>query len=325
MNQNHALLEVSKLATSFYTPYGEVKAVNGVSFHVQEGETLGLIGESGSGKSVTALSIMRVIPRGGRIIGGEVKLQGSDLLNLSEQDMTRFRGKVLSMIFQNPRATLDPYFKIKAQAIEQIITHSDNLSSAVAENEVLRTLSAVGIRSPRELMASYPSELSAGMCQRIMIAIALLCKPKMVIADEPTSNLDSLSQYKILTILKKLKEMENLSMIFITHDFHVVSFIADRIAVMYGGKIMEMARKDIILRNPIHPYTRGLINSVVIDLSAKTNRLYQIEGEPPDNINPPLDCRFSARCSMVREICKEQDPDLQEVEAGHYVRCHFAR
>jgi len=324
MKKNEVLLQVSELATYFFTPYGEVKAVDGVTFTVRKGETLGIIGESGSGKSVTALSIMKIIPKGGRIVSGRILLECNDLLKSSEEEMRRYRGKVISMIFQNPRATLDPYFKIKTQLAEQLRAHDSSIPSDAVERNVLSILDVVRIDDAKRLIDAYPSQLSTGMCQRIMIAMALLCKPKIVIADEPTSNLDLLTQYHILSMLKKLKKEENLSMIFITHDFAVVSFIADRIAVMYGGKIMEMAEKEDILTNPTHPYTYGLVNSVLTDSSIKKRRLYQIKGRPPNNLNPPPGCRFAQRCERVRKICRELDPSLREIKEGHYVRCHFA-
>lgn len=325
MPDQKTVLTVKDLSTSFYTQYGEVKSVNGVSFCVKEGETLGIIGESGSGKSVTALSIMRVIPKGGRIVDGVVEFDGRNLLQIPEEEMAKVRGRKISMIFQNPRVTLDPYFKIRAQLLEQIVTHFPKKNRSQAENHYKNILATVGINSISEVTESYPAELSVGMCQRVMIAMSLLCQPKLVIADEPTSNLDSISQFQIMKIFKKMKDQENLSMIFISHDFDVISYISDRITVMYGGKVLETASKETILTNPLHPYTKGLINSAVKNLSKSEGKLFQIKGEPPDNIDPPLDCRFSGRCWKVEDICRERDPKLCEVEPEHFVRCHFEK
>lgn len=316
------LLEVKNLHTSFSTYAGKVKAVRGISFHVDEGEAIGIVGESGSGKSVTNLSILRLLPsESGVIDEGEVIFNGVDLLKLSEKEMRSVRGNDISMIFQDPMTSLNPVLTIGYQVMEILKIHYPNMSSGEVRKRAIEMLRMVGIPSPEKRLSQYPHEFSGGMRQRVMIAMALACEPKLLIADEPTTALDVTIQAQILDLMKDLKERLNTSIILITHDLGVVADLCSRILVMYGGVIVEEGTTDDIFYRPRHPYTWGLLNSIPkISLGAK-EKLIPIEGSPPDLLKPPAGCPFAARCDYAMRICAEKMPDMYEVEDGHRSMC----
>ncbi|MBS7638107.1 ABC transporter ATP-binding protein [Candidatus Bathyarchaeota archaeon] len=313
------ILEVRDLRTYFPTMRGTVKAVDGISFTVLEGETVGLVGESGCGKSTAALSIMRLVPAPGRIVGGEILLRGRDLLKLSEAEMRGVRGARIAMSFQDPMTFFNPVMRIGDQIAEGIIRHQ-RLSRREAWEKVISTLEVVGIPSPRDVAMSYPHQLSGGMRQRAMMAMALSCHPELMIADEPTTALDVIIQAQLLELMKDLKRELGMSSLIISHDLGVIAELCERVAVMYAGKIVEYSDIRRILGGPRHPYTIGLLESIP-RVGFKKERLIGIEGSVPDLIEPPPGCRFSPRCKYADEKCKE-DPPLIEVEEGHYVLCH---
>lgn len=313
------ILEVRDLRTYFPTSRGTVKAVDGISFTVLEGETVGLVGESGCGKSTAALSIMRLVPAPGRIVGGEILLRGRDLLKLTEAEMREIRGARIAMSFQDPMTFFNPVMRIGDQIAEGIIRHQ-RLSRKEAWEKVISTLEVVGIPSPRDVAMSYPHQLSGGMRQRAMMAMALSCHPELMIADEPTTALDVIIQAQLLELMKDLKRELGMSSLIISHDFGVIAELCDRVAVMYAGKIVEYSDIRRILREPRHPYTIGLLESIP-RVGFKKERLIGIEGSVPDLVEPPPGCRFSPRCKYADEICKG-DPPLIELGEGHYVLCH---
>lgn len=313
------LLKINNLRTSFFTEAGEVKAVDGVSFSINKGETLCLVGESGSGKSVTALSIMRLIPRPGRIISGEVIYQGRDLLKFSAGEMREIRGKEISMVFQEPMTSLNPVFTIGNQIMEAVSLHQ-GLGKRDALNKAVEMLDLVGIADSERRVRDYPNQLSGGMRQRVMIAMALSCNPDLLIADEPTTALDVTIQAQILDLIKGLRERLGMSVLLITHDLGIVAETADTVAVMYAGEVVEFSGVKELFKKPSHPYSIGLLKSTP-RLGTKTReRLVPIEGTVPSLIGLPEDCRFRDRCFKA-EGCREGHPGLTEVEEGHFVRC----
>jgi len=316
------LLEVSDLKTYFFTDDGVVKAVDGVSFSIDEGETFGLVGESGCGKSVTALSIIKLIPDPpGKIIGGEVRLEGEDLLKKSEKEMQKIRGNKISMIFQEPMTSLDPVFTIGSELIETIQLHQ-GLEKKEAEKKAIEMLRVVGIPEPEKRMKEYPHQLSGGMRQRAMIAMALSCNPKLLIADEPTTALDVTIQAQILRLMDKLKEEFSAAVLLITHDLGVIAETCKNVGVMYAGKIVEYGSVEDIFENPLHPYTVGL-NRAIPRLDVDTEKLQIIEGNVPDLIDMPSGCKFHPRCPYAMDICREKEPPLKEREKNHFARCYL--
>ncbi len=316
------LLEVSDLKTYFFTDDGVVKAVDGVSFSIDEGETFGLVGESGCGKSVTALSIIKLIPDPpGKIIGGEVRLEGEDLLKKSENEMQKIRGNKISMIFQEPMTSLDPVFTIGSELIETIQLHQ-GVEKEEAEKKAIEMLRVVGIPEPEKRMKEYPHQLSGGMRQRAMIAMALSCNPKLLIADEPTTALDVTIQAQILRLMDKLKEEFSAAVLLITHDLGVIAETCKNVGVMYAGKIVEYGSVEDIFENPLHPYTVGL-NRAIPRLDVDTEKLQIIEGNVPDLIDMPSGCKFHPRCPYAMDICREKEPPLKEREKNHFARCYL--
>jgi len=322
-NNNKPLLEVKDLKTYFYTEDGVVRAVDGVNFDVLPGEVLGIVGESGCGKSVTSLSIMRLISKPGRIDAGEILLDGENLLNLSEEEMTKVRGNRISMIFQQPQTALNPVFKVGDQLAEVLNIHQD-LGKEAGWKRAVALLKMVGVPDPERRAEAYPHELSGGMAQRVMIAMALACVPEVLIADEPTTALDVTIQAQILDLMRDLRREMGTSIILITHDLGVVAEMAERVAVMYAGEIVEQTDVNTLFDEPLHPYTQGLIGSIPI-LGEIKQRLDVIPGTVPNLVNLPPGCRFAPRCpARVKyglTICTEHKPDLEEVRTNHQVRC----
>jgi peptide/nickel transport system ATP-binding protein len=314
------LVVFKNLKTYFYTGDGIVKAVNDVSFKIKEGETVGVVGESGCGKSVTAMSLMRLIPNPpGKIVGGEIFFEGKDLLKLSDAEMRDIRGNDVSVIFQEPMTSLNPVFTVGVQICEAIILHQ-KLSKTDAEKKAIDILKIIGIPRAEEIIKCYPHELSGGMRQRVMIAMAVSCNPKLLIADEPTTALDVTIQAQILDLMRDIKQKLNTSIMLITHDLGVVAEMADYVVVMYAGKVIEEGPVVEIFKNPQHPYTRGLLQSKP-SLTTKTDRLYSIPGQVPNPIGMPDNCYFSERCDRCMKICKEKQPSLQYTNERHKVSC----
>ncbi len=313
------MLSIYGLRTHFFTEEGVVRAVDGVNLKIGRKETIGLVGESGCGKSVTALSIMRLVPSPGRIVDGRMLFEYEDILKKSEDEMGDIRGNKISMIFQEPMSSLNPVLTIGEQIAEVIRLHQ-GLSNSNAKTKAVEMLELVEMPSPLTKLNEYPHQLSGGMRQRVMIAMALSCNPSLLIADEPTTALDVTIQAQILELMKNLIKDFDSSLLLITHDFGIVAELCDKIAVMYAGNIVEQAHTKILFKNPKHPYTLGLFNSVPkIDVDVK--RLKVIDGAVPNLANPPTGCKFHPRCPYVREICKKQKPQLVEVEPRHLVSC----
>ncbi len=314
------VLRVQDLTSTFRTDAGLVTAIRNVSFDVRSGETLGIVGESGSGKSVTALSIMRLLPRGsGRIANGQVFLEGRELTSLPEEEMLQVRGKEISMIFQEPMTALNPVFTIGSQIAEVLELHTD-LDQKAIHGKVVDLLKEVRIPRAEEIFGEYPHQLSGGMRQRVMIAMAIACQPKLLIADEPTTALDVTIQAQILDLLRDLQERSNMSTILITHDLSVIKEMANRVLVMYGGRVVESASVEALFAKPSHPYTRGLMHSRP-SLLSKGDELYSIPGMVPSLLRMPPGCAFAPRCDCGRGECAEAIPDLVEIEPDHFVRC----
>lgn len=323
MANKDRLLEVNDLKTYFDTDEGTVKAVDGVSFHIDKGETLAVVGESGSGKSVTSLSIMRLIPMPpGRIAGGEMLFNGSDLVKKSERQMRKIRGNDISMIFQEPMTSLNPVYTVGDQIAEAIVLHQGK-SQRQGMKMAADMLELVGIPEPGKRVKNYPHQMSGGMRQRVMIAMALSCGPQLLIADEPTTALDVTIQAQILDLMRKLQREIGMSILFITHDLGVVAEIADRVVVMYAGRAVEEANVNTIFARPRMPYTMGLLNSVPrVDKAAEHQaRLEAIPGNVPNPLHLPQGCAFHPRCKFATEACKEGIPPLYDTGDGHMVRC----
>jgi oligopeptide transport system ATP-binding protein len=322
-----SLLSVHNLRTHFDTDGGVVKAVDDVSFDLEPGKTLGIVGESGSGKSVTNLSIMRLVPSPpGRIVSGQVVFGGKDLLKLPTEEIRKVRGKRIGMIFQDPMSSLNPFMRISRQLMEVTELHMGH-SSKQARDHAVNMLQLVGIPDAAARIDSYPHEFSGGMRQRVMIAMALSCRPELLIADEPTTALDVTIQAQILELIKKIKKEIQTSVILITHDLGVVAGMADSIIVMYAGKVFERASAMDLFDRPANPYTKGLLMSVPDPLRESTARgeLYQIPGLPPDPANLPPGCPFAPRCDKAADICQREFPPMVQVAPGHESLCHFAK
>ncbi len=317
------LLEVKHLKTYFFTEDGVVKAVDGVDFYVNAGEVLGLVGESGCGKSVTSLSIMRLIGIPGKVVEGEIYFEGKNLLNLPEREMVHMRGNRMSMIFQQPQSSLNPVFKVGDQVAEVMQIHQ-RMGKEKAWDRAVELLRLVGIADPEKKAHAFPHEMSGGQAQRVMIAMALALNPQLLIADEPTTALDVTIQAQILDLMRDLRTRMNTAVILITHDLGVIAEMADRVAVMYAGRIIEQAEVNKLFEKPMHPYTQGLIASIPI-LGVVKEELDVIPGSVPNLINLPAGCQFAPRCrSRIEhglEICTEIEPDLQPVLPDHVVRC----
>ena len=314
------LLEIKDERLSFFTPAGEVKALNGVSFSMEEGEVLGIVGESGSGKSVTAYSIMGLTAYPGKLVGGTVHFNGHEVEKMTEKEFRKIRGNEVSIIFQDPMTSLNPVYTIGNQIVEVILLHT-NKTKKEAYERAKELLELVGINEPSKRLKQYPHELSGGMRQRVMIAIALACEPKLLIADEPTTALDVTIQAQILELMQELRKKLGMSIIMITHDLGVVASMCEKIAVMYAGHIVEYGTADEIFYNPSHEYTKGLIKSIPKLNAEKIERLGPIEGQPVDLLNPPAGCPFAPRCSECMKICLNKMPPKTELSDTHYSYC----
>ena len=314
------LVEFKDVHTYFYTEAGTVKAVNGVSYKIKEGETVCVVGESGCGKSVTALSLMRLIaaPQG-EIVKGNINFDGKDITSLSEEEMMSIRGNDISMIFQEPMTSLNPVFTVGNQIMESIILHQ-KLDKKQARDKAIEMITLVGIPRAEAIVDSYPHELSGGMRQRIMIAMALSCNPKLLIADEPTTALDVTIQAQILDLMRDIKQKTQTSIMLITHDLGVVAEMADYVVVMYAGKVIEEGPVNDIFKNPLHPYTRGLLKSKPV-INQETDRLYSIPGQVPNPIGMKDSCYFHERCEHCMEICKTQIPTIKYYDEQHKISC----
>ncbi len=322
-----ALLEVQNLQTHFGTPDGVVRAVEGLSFHVDAGETLGIVGESGCGKSVTSMSILRLIPEPPGKIAGRITFAGRDLLTTSEQEMRSIRGNAISMIFQEPMTSLNPVLTVGQQIGETVRLHQ-GMNARDAEAKAVEMLTLVGIPAPGRRVREYPHQLSGGMRQRVMIAMALACNPKLLIADEPTTALDVTIQAQILDLMRDLKTRLGSAIMLITHDLGVVAEMAQRVVVMYAGRKVEEASVNDIFARPMHPYTRGLLGAVPklgasLDQAERT-KLAEIAGLVPSLRKPIVGCAFAGRCSMVTDFCRAVAPAIEPKAAGHSVACHYA-
>jgi len=320
--ENNNLLEIKDLKVSFFTPAGEVKAVDGISYEVRNDETMGIVGESGSGKSVEAYSIIGLLQSPGKVTNGEILFEGEDVLKYSEDQMREFRGNKVSMIFQNPMTCMNPVYTIGDQLCEALICHNKDVSKKEAREKAIEMLSLVGINNPDKRFNQYPHELSGGMRQRVMIAMALICSPKLLIADEPTTALDVTIQAQIIELMKDIQAKTDMSIIFITHNLGVVAEICDRVTVMYAGHIVEQGNVNDIFYNPMHPYTKGLLKSMPrVDVLEK-ERLIPIEGTVIDMLNPPAGCAFGPRCENCMKIClKKKPPMVKGEEEGHISAC----
>ncbi|MCF0110569.1 MAG: ABC transporter ATP-binding protein [Erysipelotrichaceae bacterium] len=314
------VLEVKDLCTSFFTKFGEVKAVNHVSFDLEEGDVLAIVGESGSGKSVTSMSVMGLVAKGGKIVNGEINFCGQNLVGLPEKEMEKLRGKEMSMIFQDPMTCLNPVFTIGNQMEEVLKFHHKEMDKQQRHDKMIEMLEKVGMSNPEERLKQYPHELSGGMRQRIMIALSLLCSPKLLIADEPTTALDVTIQAQIMDLMRELSQEINTSIILITHDLGVVASIAKRVIVMYCGQIVENAAIKELYYNPKHPYTWGLLKALP-RLDMKENELQPIPGSTPDLLLEMKGCPFFDRCEHAMECCREAQPPYYEVEPNHLVKC----
>lgn len=314
------LLKISDLATHFHTEEGVVKAVDGVDFEVRRGEVLGVVGESGCGKSMTSMSILRLVPKPqGKIVRGQMIFEGQDLLTLSEEEMRKIRGNRIALISQDPMTSLNPVLTVGEQIMEAIQLHQ-GLDKAAAKAKAIEMLRKVGIPSPEKRVDEYPHQFSGGMRQRAIIAMALSCEPKLLIADEPTTALDVTIQAQILDLMREIKEKENAGIIFITHDLGVVAEMCDFVCVMYAGKVVEATDVFTLFKTPSHPYTIGLLKSIP-RLDDVKERLDPIDGQPPSLSKLPKGCSFAARCPEVQDICRQKEPELRQVGVNQFARC----
>ena len=318
------ILEVKGLCTEIKTRQGKVQALDHIDFTIEEGETLGIVGESGCGKSITALSVMNLLPRGiGKVVSGQILLEGEQINGMSSRRQNELRGDKIAMIFQEPMTSFDPVKKIGVQ-MQEILHKHRKISKKDAEQQVIQKLTEVGISRPQELIYNYPHELSGGMLQRVMIAMMLLCNPRLLILDEPTTALDVTIQAQILRLLENLKKEYGTSMMLITHNLGVVAEVCDRVIVMYAGQVVEEATVETLFDDPRHPYTEGLMKCAP-RLTEVRDRLPSIEGMVPPIAEYPEGCRFAARCPYASEYCFEHTPQLYEIENGHKCRCHLYR
>ena len=321
--EDKVLLDVQGLKTYFHTFKGVVKAVDNVSFSLKEGEILGIVGESGSGKSVTSFSILKLVEDPGVVDADHIMFDGKDLAKISERDMSKIRGKDISMVFQDPMTSLNPLYTIQRQMEEVLILHEPQMNKAQRRERCIELLHAVGIPNPEERLKEYPNQFSGGMRQRVIIAIALATNPKLLIADEPTTALDVTIQAQILELMKKIQKEEGMSILLITHDLGVVAEMCTRVIVMYAGEIVEEAPVDVLFYQPAHPYTKGLIASVP-KLGSGVKVLPSIPGSVPDLSSLPEGCRFAPRCAFATERCRKEKPDLYPVGEGQRSRCFLA-
>ena len=315
------LLEVRDLRVSFFTPVGEVKAVDGISYSLDYGEVMGIVGESGSGKSVEAYSILGILEQPGRVIGGSVRFEGGELLAASRREMERIRGSRISMIFQNPMESLNPVYTIGNQLTSVLREHRPGVSAAEARARAIEMLGLVGITDPARRMRQHPHELSGGMRQRVMIAMGLICEPRLLIADEPTTALDVTIQAQILDLMKAIQQKTRMAVIFITHNLAAIAEICDTVSVMYGGHIVEQGTVEDIFYRPAHPYTRGLLRSMPRIDEERAERLIPIEGTPINMLEPNPGCPFAPRCEFCMKICVRRMPPETEAQAGHRQIC----
>ena len=319
--EKDVLLDVRNLKTYFYTEDGVVKAVDDVSFKIHKGEVLGLVGESGCGKSVTSLSVMRLVDAPGKIVGGQIIFKGEDLLKKSDEEMRKIRGSEMAMIFQEPMTALNPVYTIGDQISEAILLHQD-VNEEEAKKKTIEMLDLVGIPDPSKRFDEYPHEMSGGMRQRAMIAMAMSCNPDLLISDEATTALDVTIQAQVLELMKDLQRKTGAAILFITHDLALIAEMADTVAVAYMGKIVEYSSVRNIFKKPHHPYTYGLLKSIPSLLIKKTKqRLPAIEGMVPSPYHMPKGCYFNPRCPFATDICRKQMPEIKEIEPGHFVRC----
>ncbi|MDR0388455.1 MAG: ABC transporter ATP-binding protein [Spirochaetaceae bacterium] len=317
----NTLLEVQNLTVSFFTPVGEVKAVGGISYSLDYGEVMGIVGESGSGKSVEAYALLGILEAPGKVTGGSVRFEGTELLEQDRREMEKLRGAKLSMIFQNPMDSLNPVYTIGSQLTGVLRKHKPGISSKDARARALEMLTLVGITNPRRRMRQHPHELSGGMRQRVMIAMALICEPQLLIADEPTTALDVTIQAQILELMKRITDKTRMAVIFITHNLAVVAEICDKVSVMYGGYIVEQGSAEDIFYRPSHPYTRGLLRSMPRVDDETGQRLIPIEGTPINMLEPNPGCPFAPRCDSCMKICVRELPGSSALSESHSARC----
>ena len=316
-----SLLEVRDLRVSFFTPAGQVRAVNGISYTVGRGGVMGIVGESGSGKSVEAYSVLGLLPPTGRVVGGSISFEGRDVLSLSEGELTHFRGNEVAMIFQNPMTCLNPVYTVGFQLTEALRAHDRTVKRDEANARAVEMLELVGINNPQKRMKQYPHQLSGGQRQRVMIAMALICKPKLLIADEPTTALDVTIQAQILDLMKEIQQKTGMGILFITHNLGVVAEICDNVSVMYAGRIVEQGGVEDIFYRPGHPYTLGLLRSMLrVDVGSR-ERLIPIPGTPVDMLDPPPGCPFAPRCESCMQVCLEKAPPDVTLGEGHRAAC----
>ena len=320
-NKKQKLLEVKNLHVSFFTPAGEVKAVNGISYDVDYDEVMGIVGESGSGKSVEAYSIIGLLQSPGKVMEGSITLEGEDMLAKSPSEMINYRGSQVAMIFQNPMTCLNPVYTIGNQLTEALRAHDKSISKEEADKRAMEMLEQVGINNVEKRMKQYPHELSGGMRQRVMIAMGLICHPKLLIADEPTTALDVTIQAQILELMKELQKKNHMGIIFITHNLGVVAEVCDKVSVMYAGKMVEQGPVDDIFYQPGHPYTMGLLRSMPRVDAESYERLILIEGTPVDMLNPPEGCPFAPRCEHAMKVCLQKMPPYVELGDNHRAAC----
>ena len=319
MSQSEYILEVNNLHTSFFTDSGEVKAVNGVTFNLKPGEIMGIVGESGSGKSVTSYSIMQILAQAGRVVEGEILYKGQNILKFDKKQMAGFRGKCCSIIFQDPMTSLNPVFTIGNQLMEAILLHT-NKTKEQAKARAIEMLELVGVNEPAKRIKQYPHELSGGMRQRVMIAMALACEPDILIADEPTTALDVTIQAQILELMQDLQKRLGMAIIMVTHDLGVIADMCDKIIVMYGGNICERGTADDIFYSPSHEYTKGLLRSIP-NVGNSKERLIPISGTPINLLNMPKGCAFCSRCDQAMKICLDQKPQELSLSETHKASC----
>ena len=320
-DKKQKLLEVKNLHVSFFTPAGEVKAVNGISYDVDYDEVMGIVGESGSGKSVEAYSIIGLLQSPGKVMEGSITLEGEDMLAKTPSEMVDYRGSQVAMIFQNPMTCLNPVYTIGNQLTEALRAHDKNISKEDADKRAMEMLEQVGINNVEKRMKQYPHELSGGMRQRVMIAMGLICHPKLLIADEPTTALDVTIQAQILELMKELQKKNHMGIIFITHNLGVVAEVCDKVSVMYAGKMVEQGPVDDIFYKPGHPYTMGLLRSMPRVDAESYERLIPIEGSPVDMLNPPEGCPFAPRCEYAMKVCLQKMPPYVELGDNHRAAC----